>query len=301
MNISGSQPPINAWFGNASPGLFGPSRFQSPVPSQPVSSQPVQTNIEAGSGISELKNIMLDVQNSVRSMESRFTQLDKSMQEIRATNEKLVESNDRINENVKTLNDRVELLESKLKDSEEKRERLEAQSRRENLRFYGMSEDRDESWEGTENKIRDYISKDLEMDQSTISIERAHRIQSSEKPRPVIVKFSFYKDKERILKSYRQKRRASNEREKERGANRESSHEASNVEHENEETGFRKDITICEDFPSRVMKARNDLRKFLRDALANGSKAFLRYDKLVIEGDVYEYDAATEDIILIDK
>lgn len=47
------------------------------------------------------------------------------------------------------------------------------------------------------------------------------------------------------------------------------------------------------------MKALNDLRKFLQDALSNGSKAFLHYDKLVIEGDVYiyEYDAVTEDIV----
>ena len=89
--------------------------------------------------------------------------------------------------------------------SEEKRESLEAQSRRKNLSFYGMAVERDDSWEGTENMIRDYINKVLEIDQSTMSIERAHRIQSLEKPRPVIVKFSFYKDKERILKKGKDK------------------------------------------------------------------------------------------------
>ena len=36
------------------------------------------------------------------------------------------------------------------------------------------------------------------MNQANISIEREHRIQGTEKPRPVIVKFSFYKDKEKV-------------------------------------------------------------------------------------------------------
>ena len=39
---------------------------------------------------------------------------------------------------MKELNDRVGQLETDLKSSEEKREKLEAQSRRENLRFHGI-------------------------------------------------------------------------------------------------------------------------------------------------------------------
>ena len=60
------------------------------------------------------------------------------------------------------------------------------------------------------------MSRDLELNEDDISIERAHRIQGSEKPGPFIVKFSFYKDKDRVLETYRQKRKDANELIKER-------------------------------------------------------------------------------------
>ena len=67
-------------------------------------------------------------------------------------------------------------------------------------------------------------------------------------------------------------------------------------------------MTLCvkaslssEDFPGRVMKARNNLRKFLRDALQNNKKACLKYDKLIIEGEAYEYDSTLEDIVAVGK
>ena len=49
------------------------------------------------------------------------------------------------------------------------------------------------------------------------------------------------------------------------------------------------------------MKARNNLRKFLRDALKNNKKACLKYDKLIIEGEAYEYDSTLEDIVAVGK
>ena len=51
----------------------------------------------------------------------------------------------------------VEKFESDSKNNEEKREKLEAQSRRENLRFHGIPEDKKETWEETEEKKRMYL------------------------------------------------------------------------------------------------------------------------------------------------
>lgn len=85
-----------------------------------------------------------------------------------------------------------------LKQSELKREQLEAQSRRENLQFYGIKEDRDETWKDSGRKIRDYIEKDLELNASRIRIDRAHRMKSGQKPYPIIAKFSFFKEKEEV-------------------------------------------------------------------------------------------------------
>ena len=61
----------------------------------------------------------------------------------------------------------------------------------------------------TEQNVRDYIRNDIDLDERDINIERAHRLPSKEKPRPVIVKFSFYKDREKILKTYKQKKTSS--------------------------------------------------------------------------------------------
>ena len=80
---------------------------------------------------------------------------------MKESNEKLIKSNAEINEAVGNLSERVSQLEKDLKQKELKREKLEAQSRRENLRFYGIEQDRDETWQESEGQIKDYIAKDL--------------------------------------------------------------------------------------------------------------------------------------------
>lgn len=89
---------------------------------------------------------------------------------------------------------------------------MEAQSRRDNLRFYGFKDKRDETWEETENTVRSYPTNDLFLDESSIQIERANRISSKTPPRSVIVKFSFYKDRNKVLNAYRENRKQDSER-----------------------------------------------------------------------------------------
>ena len=91
------------------------------------------------------------------------------------------------------------------KENEKKNEKLESQSRRDNLKFFGFDGERNETWEESENKVKNYISEGLGIDDSEIRIERAHRLAGSKSvPKPIIVKFSFFKDKERVLREYRQ-------------------------------------------------------------------------------------------------
>ena len=229
-----------------------------------------------------------------------------SLKEVKESNALLIDSNNRISEDVSNLNKKVTKLESDLKVSEERRERLEAQSRRENLPIYGLPEEKNETWEDTESKVREYIGRDLELNEASISIERAHRIQGSEKPRPVIIKFSFYKDREKVLKTYRQKRKIANDLIKEHENERQNANsaDANGADDNLDEINFglfRKDITMCADFPNRVMKARNDLRKFLKSAVAEEKRAYLKYDKLIIDGEVYEYDNVAGDIVQVDR
>ena len=77
-----------------------------------------------------------------------------------------------------------------------------------------------------------------------------HRIPSKTSPRPLIVKFSFYKDRDRVLKAYREKRTRQNEQTTE-------STEASAAEQTEQSETYR--VRVCEDFPESVIKARSNL------------------------------------------
>ena len=80
---------------------------------------------------------------------------------------------------------------------------LEDRSRRNNIRFEGIKERENESWEDCENKIYDLLENKLEMDIENVPIERAHRTgkKNKNRPRPIVAQFSFYKDKMNILKN----------------------------------------------------------------------------------------------------
>ena len=53
-------------------------------------------------------------------------------------------------------------------------------------------------------------------------------------------------------------------------------------------------MRVSEDFPDRVRKVRSLLIKFLDQAIKSGKEAYLRYDKLVVNGYSFEYDCVKE-------
>ena len=89
--------------------------------------------------------------------------------------------------------------------------KLESQSIRNNLIFFNIPEVRQESSATTEFLLYTFLEQKLDMaaeETNEIPIERAHRlgkIGEDNKPRPIIAKFNFHKDKERILSSARTK------------------------------------------------------------------------------------------------
>ena len=78
---------------------------------------------------------------------------------------------------VSELSKSVSRLEVRTTETERKNEQLEAQSRRNNLKFptlHGIKEDRGETWEQSE--MREYLSTELNIDVRDMKIERAHRL-----------------------------------------------------------------------------------------------------------------------------
>ena len=105
-------------------------------------------------------------------------------------------------------------------------------------------------------------------DYEQVEIERAHRLGSIHSPsRPIIVKFSRYKDKESILFKARELFKADSE------------------------------FSVKEDFTERIQKHRRELGKRLMEERAKGKSARLKYDKLIIGRQVYRYDERTNKII----
>ena len=161
------------------------------------------------------------------------------------------------------------------RDNQVKNETLEAQSRRDNLKFYNIEDDRNETWEQSEEKVVKYLSDELNID--GCHIERAHRLPSKSTPRPIIAKFSFFKDKDKILKKYREKQKIARQNMRD---------QAENATAEPEQP----EVRVSEDFPERVTKMRSLLYPFLKQSLDAGKNAYLKLDKLVVDNTSYIYD-----------
>ena len=218
--------------------------------------------------------ILLDIQRKVSRMDQNFADLKTSVDELKSENKQLKSQNVEMSKQLSNVSDRLTTLEKTVEQTELKRENLEAQSRRNNLKLYGIDEDEQETWEQTEDKVRNYLKSDLNLNGDDIQIERAHRLPSKlNGPRPTIVKFSFFKDKDKIIRSYREKKK-----------NRPSD---TDTDVENQQAPK---IRVSEDFPERVTRARTLLWPFMKDKIDLGKKAYLRYDKLVVDGVTYSYD-----------
>lgn len=143
---------------------------------------------------------------------------------------------------------------------------LENQSRRNNLRIDGIPEIPKETWEQTEELIKDTLISKLHLSKETvdsIEMERAHRIASrkypnekprADKPRTVVLKLTKFKDKELIIKQAKDV--------KSRG------------------------LFVNEDFSQRVLDKRRELLPEMKKAREAGKIAYLSYDRLVVKGDV---------------
>ena len=85
---------------------------------------------------------------------------------------------------------------------------LEDRSSGNNLRFSGFTGKAQgaETREESDNLIREFIDGNLEMESKDITAERAHRTGSkiNIKKRAIIVNFLNYKEKDAVLKKYRQ-------------------------------------------------------------------------------------------------
>ena len=130
----------------------------------------------------------------------------------------------------------------------EKLRNLEDRSRRDNLRIDEIPEYEEESWNDTEELLKDALHEKLDVNK--IQIERAHRVGAKKagKDRTIVAKFSSYKGQQRVLNEARRQK--------------------------------RKDIYVYEDFSKVAVAIKKENWEKVKTLRQQGKYAILVYDKI---------------------
>jgi hypothetical protein len=160
-------------------------------------------------------NVRLDrVLNGIEKASNQWSALQEKVNGLEdqiAENEKQIDVD---HKDIDSLSQRIGFLETKLDRTNEELEKtqehnkkmqkhlndLEDRNKRNNLIFSGVPEDKNETWQQSEIKVKNIIRNQMKLEE--IEIERAHRMQNGSLQngaKPIIVKFTKYKDKERVL------------------------------------------------------------------------------------------------------
>ena len=138
----------------------------------------------------------------------------------------------------------------------DKLEYLENQSRRNNIRVDGIQEEENESWDTTEEKVKQVLKDKLNLADAP-DIERAHRVGraravtgSRRRPRTIVCRIRDWKQKELIRSARRIKPEG---------------------------------IYVNEDLAQETLDKREDQRPKLEEAKRNGKIAYFVLDRLIVE------------------
>ena len=127
--------------------------------------------------------------------------------------ESLTVNQDLSDANIKSIDEEMKEIKNILDNNRaELKEQLRIQedrSRRNNVRFDGIPETKNDTWGETETKLRKFLYDELDITEE-LYIEQAHRVARNKsnkeasddlaKPRTVIPKLLNYKEKEEIMK-----------------------------------------------------------------------------------------------------
>lgn len=212
---------------------------------------------------SSINNITVKVntiEQKVKTLETKVDMLETSRQFDSESFEALKGKQKEID----SLSTKMKQLERDQNDRERgfKTELLDMQCRqmRDNLLFYRIPEDKDETDTACVNKVLQFIEDNMAIEnaRTDIKLHRAHRIGKFEptKTRPIVVKFAYYPDRERVRKS------ASKLRGTQYG--------------------------VSQQFPKEIMETRRKLVPIMKQARQEGKDAYINIDKLYINKVLYK-------------
>ena len=146
----------------------------------------------------------------VENKEETIGKLYKEIGELKKSLDFMSNETSVIKDQIKSSNDmfktQFQKSESTMVDLQAKTVDLEDRSRRSNLVFFGFKEAAQGVKEDCDKKVESLIQSLNLLNGEDIWIDRAHRIgikkpEHESKPRPIIVKFSYYKQKEMIIRN----------------------------------------------------------------------------------------------------
>ena len=197
------------------------------------------------------------IQKALAPVLNQLVELNKSINARLDGLEKKVKKNAEVAENVKEQT--MEIWEH-IEHLIQKNDNLENQDRRMNVLIHGMQEDPNgETWEQSKQKAIEVFEKGNVMLEPR-SIQRAHRVFGNTRPRPIIVRFVHYEDREKAL----------NIGKKVEG------------------------IRISEDISMLVRNKRHTLAPYQKEAYNNGLKTYYSKDKLIVEKTSFVVDSFLE-------
>ena len=166
---------------------------------------------------------------------------------------------DEQNKRITSMLERERLLRDQINDLISKNLYLESYSRRENIKFFNIREEREED---TEEILRKFMEKELGFRNAhTVEIQRVHRLSrrnNDTDARPIIARFLHFKDVEEIFALGRRL-------------------EGSNFQ-------------MFRDLPREIIKRRKDQMAIFKEARRNGMRASFNRsqpDKLYMNGDFW--------------
>ena len=156
---------------------------------------------QALSAIKEIHTLKVQVSE----LQSKNNHLEESLNFAHSEIDNLKNRLEDLEETISYHQQDVRSLHEEMKLEKARGVKLESHSRRNNLRFFNIPEQPgNENYHDTERVLREFLENNLSVGHdlaTTISIDRAHRTPATKppntaKPRPIIAKFCFFKEKE---------------------------------------------------------------------------------------------------------
>ena len=158
------------------------------------------------SNMIEKNNKMLNerLNNLSQEIRTNSDSIKQLKDNIRDLEESLTVNQDLVGENLNTIKSQLKIIQNEGSENKaELKEQLriqEDQSRKNSIRVDGIEEDENETWKNTENKLRSFLYKELEIIDE-LYIERAHPVRrresiksnSNSTPRTIVAKLLDYK------------------------------------------------------------------------------------------------------------